>query len=724
MRHGAAILCLLLLAPPTAADDGFLTTPLTGTVADNVLRFDLSALPHGTLALRAVLRVPEKGHKTGVGVRITPVGLVDAEPLEIRPPDYVTFDATAAARAWAADPSSNKGLRIAESGGVGFHGAVLEASYAGRVAEPIRPVTGLQVIHQSGQTFVTWKENEDPVGQDGPVFADFEKPVLDAQARRRLVYRVYRHTEPITPATLGQAELAREVPEAITCWNLKAIRNTEHPNQGTPTKHSVLRPGYNLALNHVMTRYRIQSDADPLPRATGLSVFTITQAGRSYYAVTASIDGREAVAELGPGASLTRPVEETPSRFPAIIYQRTVGADPKQAAACDVGVYNSWIEPPYVNVPGVAETFIARWRDLPEAGPQSRLPLMLTTGTYGGTAAGMADPGWHGARRHVKGALTVGVTEGALWQGFHECVGTLRGYEDGVVHNYPQRRVLAAAAWAAQAPDLFVDAERVSIWGQMAHWALRHGDVFAVVMSNGHANLAIGKVPQQHGWKWGPYPNGSKNWLGVDQWEYVNLAKWVRENPTVELPYWLCWPAYGAYPSHTIGDFGFMPWPEMIHAMASTKRAFAACWSTNGPGPVGPLRELVPRIRRSLSLPAFTHCSLDSSPGDGDHADAEKRGGVNLYQLWEPETVVDEPDRWEVTLHLRDDCPWSECTTDVTPRRCRKFKAKPGRKVTWTSTAIDGDRHVQSGTATADKWGLVTLKNVRLSKDKVRIRIH
>lgn len=351
------------------------------------------------------------------------------------------------------------------------------------------------------------------------------------------------------------------------------------------------------------------------------------------------------------------------------------------------------------------------------------LRLLVNIGTYGGSATEAASPGWHDARRDVKGAMAIALAEGDLWQGFHECISTLRGYGEGVVHNYPQRRVLAASAWGVADPDLFIDPERVCLWGQLASWGLRHGDTYGVVMSNGYGNLAIGKLAQQHGWKWGPYPTGSKNWLGVDQWEYMNLAKWIRENPAVELPYWLCWPVYGAYPAHTVGDFGFMPWPEMIHAMASTKRAFAANWSTNGPGPVGPLRDLVHRIRLHQSLPAFSNCSLDHSPGDGDHDDAEKGGRVNLYQLWEPETIVDEPDRWEITLMLRNDCPQSQCITDLTPRRCQKFRAKPGETLRWTHTTLADNRPIQSGTATADQWGLVTVQKLKLDREKTRVRI-
>ena len=713
-KDSRCLFLALLLAAPAVGAEHFLTMPLPAHVQGAVVRFDFSALPPAARIVRGILRVPTRGHRTGVAVRLVPVGLPDARPLAPRPPDYTSFDATA----WAADPRAGQGLRIAESAGLDFRKATLEASILGTAKAPIPPVTELKAIQQSGQTFVTWREIEDVVGDDAPTFDAFDKAVLEARAKRRAVYRVYRHTKPIAAGNLGDAELAREVPEVVSCWNLKAIRNTEHPNQGTPTKRSVLRPGYNLARNYIMTRYRITPGGEPLPRATGLAAFTVTKPGRRYYAVAASIGGREAIARI---ASLAEPVDERPATFPAIVYQRTNDGDP-QRHKCAVDVYNAWIEPPYHNVPAVSETFVVRWRDV-QGSAEMRLPLMLTTGTHGGSATELANPGWHGARRHVKGARSIGVTEGGLWQGFHECIGTLRGYGDGVVHNYPQRRVLAAAAWAVANEGLFVDPERVSIWGQMAHWGLRHGDRFAAVMSNGYGNLAIGKEAQKHGWKWGPYPKGCKNWLGVDQWEYMNLAKWIRENPTVELPYWLCWPAYGAYPSHTIGDFGFMPWPEVIHAMASTKRAFAANWSTNGPGPLGPLRDLVPRIRRRQSLPAFTRCSLDASPGDGDHADAEKGGGINLYQLWEPETIVDQPDRWAITIVLRKDCPRDACTTDVTPRRCQRFRAEPGQSFAWASSTPDGERQLQSGTATADRHGLVTVASLAIARTPRRLTI-
>ena len=166
-----------------------------------------------------------------------------------------------------------------------------------------------------------------------------------------------------------------------------------------------------------------------------------------------------------------------------------------------------------------------------------------------------------------------------------------------------------------------------------------------------------------------------------------------------------------------------MPWPEMIHAMVATKRAFAATWSSNGPGPVGPLYALVPRIRLHQSLPAFTNCSLDHSIGDGDHDDAQKGGGMNLYQLWEPETIGDQANRWEITLELRKDCPQDSLTTDLTPRRTQRFKAQPGDIFKWTNTSLKDGQELQSGQARADANGLVTIQGLTVTAGKNRVKV-
>lgn len=144
----------------------------------------------------------------------------------------------------------------------------------------------------------------------------------------------------------------------------------------------------------------------------------------------------------------------------------------------------------------------------------------------------------------------------------------------------------------------------------------------------------------------GACPSTTRNWLGTSHLDYLDLAGWVRENPGVELPYWICAPAYYAFPDHTLGDFGFKPWQEFITAMQQTRRAFAAVWMSNGPGLVwGVWQDMVPQIRLHQSLPAFSNCFLDTRamterpkgsyrPGKYDddfQKHADKLGGINLY---------------------------------------------------------------------------------------------
>ncbi len=744
-----AALCIMLCTA-SEAKEGFVTAtfgnaanvqyPRTLKIEQELMHFDLSSLPKGAKIQRAILCFPFRSDWGGhSAVKLLPIS-VSEHFLTTHPPRHRTLNATEAVRAWFGDAELNKGLKIIQAGRSKLQEAVLEISYLGQVPSQLPVVQGLKAEHRDGQTFLTWREPYDVVGRDEPTFEEFERAVLDAQAKRKILYRVYRHKQPITTTNLGLAKLVCEVPEALSCWNLLAIANTEHP-QTDVTKRSPLRGG-NLRLAHIMTRYRLNDDKPPLPRATGVAVLTAKRPGKHYYAVTVSVDGREAVSKLTRDQSLDNTVDEKPAKFPAIIYQRTKES---QRDAPAVDVYVCWLEPPLVHSPRPVEIYMVRWADLPVADASRNLPLYVNLGTYGCSATEMSDPGWHAARRHVRGAVTIGLAEeGKLWAGDHECLGTLRGLDEGVVWNHEQRRVLAATAWAMEKPGLFIDPERIYIWGQFGGWALRHGELFAAVMSNGHNNIKTSREGRKHYWRWGQ-PDHGENWLGMNHLDYLDLADWVRKNPTVELPYWVCWPAYGAFPDHSLGDFGFKPWQEFIGAMKETRRAFAAVWMSNGPGLArGVCSDMVPQIKLHQSLPAFSNCSLDTSP-QTDHPKgsyypgrfdedfqkyADKEGGINLYQRWDPNSIVDEPETWAVTVWLAGPdkrgefgSPAESATMDITPRSCQKFKAKPRGQFFWINTSVRDGNIITSGDVTANRWGLVTIKNILVNKAGNRIVI-
>ena len=135
-------------------------------------------------------------------------------------------------------------------------------------------------------------------------------------------------------------------------------------------------------------------------------------------------------------------------------------------------------------------------------------------------------------------------------------------------------------------------------------------------------------------------------------------------------------------------------------------------------------REVVLAPRTDQSQPAFTACSLDDNPGRGDPADGDPKGQVNLYLFWETRDVVDQADRWEMTVGLVNKAPQDSCTVCITPRRLQKLKPQPGEKFRWTNTPSGAEKPSQSGQLAADEHGLVTLPKVQVSKQKNRLAIY
>jgi hypothetical protein len=466
-------------------------------------------------------------------------------------------------------------------------------------------------------------------------------------------------------------------------------------------------------------------DLQPLPRGSGLYVRTITRDGATYYAVVAAVQGREAVAADGlyPGNSLLRPAVEKVAPVAPVMQSRTEVKNDSGKVGWIARTYNWWLEFPYVNLPrqfqaGTRETVNLDW--------SKQGLLWVQLGAYGSQAI-------FNATQRGGGEVSICPPwdiDDSILQGRHECLETLKSYDQGVVHNWGQRRTLAMVEWAKR--QFPVDPQRVVVEGQFVLWALRHGDVFAGAVGDAYGNFSKGREAQKHGPSWGPYPLGSKNFAGVDQWEYMNVAKFIRENPTVELPYYVSRPTGSSH----VGDIGPWAWPEVFRALHDTRRAFSARWGGPWAGSPAAGTVMLGRIKLHQSLPAFGNCSLDDCPGDGElnpggvGGDGDPVGDINGYIVWDTEDIVDQPDRWVMTVYLYDGdqygrgkAPADACTADLTPRRCQKFKASPNQQFNWTNTSVKEGKVIQSGTAKADKWGLVTIEGLTITKGKNRISV-
>ncbi len=696
-----------------------------------VVEFDLSALPTKGQIQRAVLRADfrRNDYRATIRVHALPPGQQEAgenDPLlPLLAPLYRSFDATAAVRAWA---DGRKGpLRFQFRTAPGWQSATtaLEIAYEGKADGPTPPAKDLKAIHHDGQTFLTWTEHQDVVAEDPVTIEKLEQKLLPLRGKQEITYRVYAHDKPITAATLPDATLLVEVPFVLSAYYLDSVATIEHPNPAHGEGSTPLISGAR-ARRQVVPRYVIADGQPPLERGSGLYVRTITQPGRTYYAVLTAVNGREAVAAKGlsAGNSLPQPVEETVAPPVPVMQARGEAKDGYGKVRWTVKTYNYWLEFPYVNVPRQLQFGTREALDLD---PARKHLLWVQLGAYGSQAI-------FNASQRGGGDIAICPPwdiDDSILQGRHECLETLKSYAQGVVHNWGQRRTLALVAWAKRAFP--VDPERVVVEGQFSLWALRYPEIFAGVVGDAYANFNKGREAQKHGPTWGPYPQGSKNFAGEDQWDYMNICKYVRENPTVELPYYVSRPTGSSH----VGDIGPWAWPELFRALHDTKRAFSARWG--GPWAGAPVAGtvMVGRIGLHQSLPAFGNCSLDGCPGDGElnpggvGGDGDPVGDINGWLVWDTEDIVDEPGRWEMTVYLYggegrekyNACPADACTADLTPRRCQKFKAKPGQSFQWTLSGKPDGQVLQSGTAEADKWGLVTVQGLKLGKDPRRLSI-
>lgn len=125
------------------------------------------------------------------------------------------------------------------------------------------------------------------------------------------------------------------------------------------------------------------------------------------------------------------------------------------------------------------------------------------------------------------------------------------------------------------------------------------------------------------------------------------------------------------------------------------------------------------QIRRNQPYPVFTHASSDQhSPWLGSQANFDDSGQINAYFRWRNRR--DTSSRFVMRLWIAHPAvqnpPASmpdSAVVDITPRRLRQFKVRPGQIYAWRLSR--GDRVLSSGKTRADAENLLTIPQVRLS---------
>ncbi|MBM4042913.1 MAG: hypothetical protein FJ290_30860 [Planctomycetes bacterium] len=711
------------------------------------LVFDLSAIPKGTRVHRASLFCfTQRGIQPTEPARIHVAEGPDpeaakGEPLKLEAPWYRSFDATDAVKLWVSDPAKNLGFAVAQFERLLAAQSYLEVVYEGEPKNPPEQATGLRVAHHDGQTFIVWTEHPafrpkpDEVVwlakfsergdklADGPGQGAYDMPSHPAIALRTLrnlqglglrdkpsgfqgikdlvrirevapvTYRVYRSPERITAANIHRAERLAEV-EPLSGFDRDVYQihfkgeyldQWEEPSSPIPTfstdKGKALTPG------------------------EGLYVHTSKQPGKFHYAVTVALAGTENLSQITDTNSLPQPVEETPA-VPQPVLQ-FVQEDRYKDDATEYW-YRYWAAPPYCHLPSQA------FRIAVALGAKRKEPCPLIIGSISG------DFNLRGEVNLPRSdAVTLDVQEQLDWLPtlfYNEGRGTLRGMTECKVDYFCERYMDFMIKWIMARHQI----DRSKIVGSLLHFGLRHPEIFTRMSFGSYtAGYDIRFAPGGPSMPSVLGPQGIKTTTGEDAWKMYSVAEYVNTYPDRDIPFLLCISATGKDSGHT-SEFGWQDDPRGWRGLLRARQPFVATWSL---GPPHELTQAFNEMRWDTTLPAFSNCSLDDNPGNGDPADGDYYGGINAWLLWGDKDPVDEKDRWEMTVWLISSCPESACTVDITPRHCKSFKPKPGQTLKWTNTSLADKREVQSGTTEADKHGLVTLKAIQLTKGKSRIGV-
>lgn len=738
------------------------TITVDSTTKPARLMIDLSAVPKGAGIHHASL-VAKRPRQPRVPIRLHVVENVgEGElsfkkgPLSLEPPNYRSFDLTAAVQAWVTEPKSNRGIAMVQSEGLDHNNLHLDIQYEGTPGKGAAQVTALRAVHHDGQTFLIWKElplfrpapdkvfwvDEVSVGSDQ---ARSDKPGKNARGEpyvpgitlktlrdmaglsvcgkkgpremqplrviRKLPhyrYRVYRSRAPITAESLPRAERIGE--SAPLCGYVERMRQiVSHGEYYDPYENpESLLPTWAYA------------DGKPLTPGEAIYVHTPQEKGAFYYAVTTVKDGKENAAVFAAGNSLAEPVAETPDTpVPVLQYVTGVGAFEPKAMAKYHHAY--WLAPPLANVARTVPMRVIVARH-----PEQKAPAALTVTSSAGNR-------FFGAKAGARDTINIVVEQDIAYApmlGYSNGRDTLKSFSESKVDYFSKRYIFATVDWAKRMWN--VDPARMAA-GDI-HFTIRHPELFSCWISG----------PYTLDWecKWNPVSGQLGSLLGpmdtaqtVDgdpAWDALNVRWYLAQNPGKDIPFLVVLTNQPKDGNHG-AEFGWQDDPRGISALQRYRQPFVYCWG--GGGRVS--RTVLNRVGRSVyghapvrgtckwdkSLPAFSYCSLNNNPGNGDADDGEPWGQMNGFLLWDEADVVDTQHSWEMTVFLVPDCPEERCTVDITPRRRKAFNPKPGANFKWSNTDLTTGKVIQSGEVTVDKWGLATLEKVMVTKGKNRIVI-
>lgn len=558
--------------------------------------------------------------------------------------------------------------------------------------------TLIQAVHRSGQTFLTWREDNSVTGEH---------------------YNVYRSDAPITTANISQAEklTAKWGPlDDNTSVNQGAAPNTEVPS-----------------------RFVIEDLGTPLSANRGLFVYTTPNgdSGTWYYAVTEIIDGSEDMS-VAPGQNtLRRGVSEvvaTPQ--PVLTISHASGKGMIYTQYMDYAnwnptfqgyAYNYSVALPYNYDPNVEwpvklmpTAYGERFRMEPQA--EYEWPIIQIF---------VDDPGGGGPGYHSQ----------TWWYGFsadHNYQKDGPVPTSGSVENFTEQRVLKAID---EVSSMFsVDTLRIHSQGHSMGASgsltlgMRYADVFSgIFASEPMTNYAASPTFQEDfEMLWGsqasnlPIVNKGVHAEPLKKYDGLGVYNWMNHQQQIVSrrgePMAFLMVGHGK--ADTTIDWATQGRP-FIAALNNASVGFTAeqrrGWGHNWMGFDFSLQNMFSpdegalagwAYPQNLSFPGITRAT-------GSGPEVPSPLGTNFYNMqfewsvpWNHfhSKIVDTSLKYQISLRSTN----KNQVAEITPQRVQEFKPVPGSLVGWRNVNNATGETVQSGTVTVDEDGLVTIPRAKI----------
>ncbi|NRA37989.1 MAG: prolyl oligopeptidase family serine peptidase [Planctomycetes bacterium] len=417
----------------------------------------------------------------------------------------------------------------------------------------------IQAFHREGQTFITFQEDSSVSGER---------------------YHIYQSTTAITQESLNKLQAIAILEEGSAHLRFPTERFKTLKEIGI--KNAIIQD--------------IDQDGKELTDGTGLMVWTASVDAVHHYAVIMETAGKKSLFVANSNA-LAQPIVETVQTPGAVkIFFR----EPSCWVYMYWNDYALWNQRTIDDCPiGICNVFQIM---LPKNKKLWEKPLPVEIEPHG-----------YGALSHMvknsnsqKSIKILPKNFMNTWHYGHSNALTKENYNDkkfkvidkGEVVDYFWREMKFLLDWVAKAPKNFPavksDSERIYMVGFSQGGTgtntvgIRQGDRFAAIrpdkgICNWLRENINGKIKwQKTVWRyWGTPENPLQTFEGENIYERMDIPKWLRQHPEVEIPYMQI--------SHARfdGSISFEAYPEYFRSLQEARQAFTGSWNQLGHFPTG-----------------------------------------------------------------------------------------------------------------------------------------